>query len=206
MSSLGPSPLYAAVTIELPMLAGRLIPADISGELAAWLADHQPPSLDGHLLIVIDEQELRIRRPGMREEPWVTPLIEHPSPRLVAGLAAGRVLACAAVTELTDGTERYRCNVLVDEHGRHLGEHTDGRFGDEACWPNGNPADAPPPARPGPPLPSAAAIRGVMAAALWLCHHDRNHPLSYTDPDTCKTCQAIDRAAAAVHAMIGAPS
>lgn len=64
-----------------------------------------------------------------------------------------------------------------------------------------NTADAPPPALVA--VPTQAALRGVIDGALWLCHHDPGHPLSYTPPDDCKTCLAIDRAAAAVHAMIG---
>lgn len=207
--TLGPSPLLAAVTIELPLCAGIITPADIAAELAAWLADHQPPSLDGHLLIVVDEREIRIRRPGMREEPWVAPLIDHPSPRLLAGLVESRVLSCAATTQLADGTERYRCNVLVDQYGRHLGEHADGRFdGGQDGWPNMNPADAPPPRPPAPArvLPTRAQLRTVLAAVLDLCDHAPDAPLTYTPAAGCRTCPAISRAADAVAAMIGAPA
>lgn len=218
----GPSPLYAAVSLDwLP--AVRLMPGDLVREVGAWIEHYgfDFPDADVEQLrrVVITDTELHLwtfpASAGRRESdrswqtagPHVIALRSHPSAAMLARLVAARVLACGATITDKDGAERWRCNVLTDDRGRHRGNHVDGRFGDEAEWPNSNPADAPPPAPPEAPVtvPSVARIRGVMAGALWLCHHDPAHPLSYTDPETCKTCQAIDRAAAAVHALIGAP-
>jgi hypothetical protein len=216
MSGLGPSPLYAAAAVAWP--PGVEIPEPVMAELVAWLQHHCGGWATEDLYrFVVTDAELHVWRLGEPggplggavarrpiNGPAVAPLRSHPSVALLNGLAAAGVLACAAVVQDETGAVSWRCNVLVDAYGRHRGPHLDGTFGDEAEWPNMNDADQPAPRPPAAAVPSLAAIRGVMAGALWLCHHDPGHPLSYTDPDTCKTCLAIDRAAAAVHAMIGA--
>lgn len=210
MISLAPSPLFAAVTIPWP--PPPAVPPDVLAELTTWLGEHCGGWITEALeRVVVDEEQLQVFPDSdlFGFDATTGPLVSHLPAGVLAGLADAGALLCAAI--VTDETEaaKWRCNVQVDQHGRHRGDHVDGRYGDEAEWPNGNPADTPPPARPAPPappVPSVAAIRGVIAAALWLCHHDPAHPLSYTDPDTCKTCLAIDRAAAAVHAMIGDPA
>jgi hypothetical protein len=216
---LGPSPLYAAVSLDWAP-AVRLLPGEVLREVCAWIEQHGFDFPDGVPLtrVVITDAELMLWRlgdpgaGGRRPElgPTVAPLRSHPSTAMLLGLVRAGVLACGAILLDEEEAEKYRCNVLVDDRGRHAGDHADGRFGDQeigvglAQWPNGNTSDMPPPPPPLVPIPPLAKIRGVMAGALWLCHHDPAHPLSYTDPDTCKTCQAIDRAAAAVHALIGA--
>lgn len=204
--NLGPSPLFAAVTIPWP--PPPAVPGEVLAELTEWLAAHCGGwTTEALRRAVVDEDQLQVWFDPELFGPAASagPLVSHLSAGVLAGLAGAGALLCAAIVTDETGAEKWRCNVQVDQHGRHPGPHLDGRFGDEAEWPNGNPAGGPPPYRPAPPIPSAAAIRGVMAGALWLCHHDPAHPLSYTDPETCKTCLAIDRAAAAVHAMIGDP-
>jgi hypothetical protein len=219
--TLGPSPLYAAVALDWPHAVELPAAIDVS-ELVAWLEHHCGGfALEGLDRVVITETDLQVWRRGPEDprlcsaEPFpapttlaVAPLLTHPSTAMLTGLADAGVLHCAAVLLGEDNRESARCNVRTDDRGRHLGPHLDGRFGDEVEWPNGNPADAPPPVPPAPLVaaPSRETIRGVMAGALWLCHHDPGHPLSYTPPDGCRTCEAIDRAAAAVHALIGAPA
>ena len=197
--TLGRSPLYAAVTIAWPPDS---IDIDTLRELTAWLEDHPGGyALKDLTRVGIDEKQLQMwRRSG-----WSAgPLHSHPSVGILTGLARAGALLCAATLTDPHGQEASRCSVSVDDQGRHVGDHTDGTYVDGTCWPNGNPADAPPPTRTAPTLgiPTRATVRGVIDAALWLCHHDPDHPLSYTPPDTCKTCLAIDRAAAAVMALL----
>jgi hypothetical protein len=231
-----PSPLAHPAALDSPARVAELLPAHVTEELVAWVGSHRPTFVFADVdRLIIAERHLVAHLPGL-PQPWVAELRSQPSAHLLAGLTAASVLLCAAILGDHDGREQMRCNVPVDAEGRHPGNHADGRFGDGHEWPNGNPSTPPAAlvapddptaaflplhmvgapgagmARPGPPAaqlaaaPSLAKIRGVMAGALWLCHHDPAHPLSYTDPETCKTCQAIDRAAAAVHALIGAPA
>lgn len=122
------------------------LPDVLDAELRAWIGDHRPPHTLAELdRLVIAERHLLIRYQGDRGlGAWVTELRSQPSAPMLAGLVAAEVLLCAAVLNHTDDTERWRCNVQVDVQGRHAGPHLDGRFGDEAEWPNGNPVTPPP--------------------------------------------------------------
>jgi hypothetical protein len=216
--TLGRSPLLHPVTVDWPIVGEP--PAAAEALLHLWLADHCGRDYQDTVhRAVISQTEAMVWSLGpadlragtaVAHRPILGPLgialRYHPPREMLRGLADAGVLGCAALVANEDGTERWRCNVRVDSAGRHLGDHIDGRFGDEACWPNGNPSDSAPHAGPAAAGPTRSALRGVIAAALWLCHHDLSHPLSYTPPDDCAICRAIDRAAAAVHAMIGEPT
>lgn len=142
---IGVSPLLHPAAVDWTP-AARVMPAEVLAELTAWVADHDPPhGLDEIDRLVIGPRDLLIHYTGTRRQlgPLVAPLRSQPSARMLAGLVRAAVLVCAARMAGTDDAERYRCNVAVDAEGRHAGSHVDGRFGDEAEWPNGNPAPTP---------------------------------------------------------------
>lgn len=215
-ASLGPSPLYAPVRIAWPLPYS--VPATRVTELTAWLARHQlPHNLAEVTQVAIgpDQLQVRFRPPRDVLGPWASPLNAHPPAAMLVDLANSGVLVCCAVVHHPDETERWRCTLRVDAHGRHNGSHVDGterwrrpqlgddQHGDDAEWPNGNPSDAPPPqpalAATSAPGTSRPAIRTVLAATLDLCDHDPAEP-----SQGCPRCPAITRVAAAIHAMIGA--
>lgn len=170
---IGTSPLTHPVAVDFPLHTA--VPATTVAELEAWMREHDHPAK--HLdRVVITERLLIVHLRGECDARDATELRSHPSIRMLADLVQAGALVCAS---LCYQGQFYRCNVPVDDRGRHHGPHADGRFGDGVEWPNEGPYPDAAPVLPltAPPAPASTSARrrgvyvlgdGTIARALRL--------------------------------------